>query len=41
MGQKLNKINSPITVKMVQDSCSTHNVPVEYLLGFMQNDSSL
>lgn len=41
MKQKLNKVGSPITVTMVQDSCTTHNVPVEYLLGFMQNDSGL
>lgn len=32
--------NSPVTAKMVADSCkSAKNVPVEYLLGFMQNDS--
>lgn len=31
---------SPVTVKMVTDSCKrAKNVPVEYLLGFMQNDS--
>lgn len=31
---------SPVTAKMVADSCQTSkNVPVEYLLAFMQNDS--
>ena len=30
---------SPVTVDMVQDSCRTTWVPVEYLLAFMQNDS--
>ena len=31
---------SPITAEMVADSCRTaQNVPVEYLLWFMQNDS--
>lgn len=36
---KLWQRNSPVTVEMVADSCKTTNVPVEYLLGFMQNDS--
>lgn len=32
--------NSPVTAKMVADSCqNAKNVPVEYLLWFMQNDS--
>ena len=30
---------SPVTADMVQDSCRATGVPVEYLLGFMQNDS--
>ena len=30
---------SPVTADMVQDSCRSTGVPVEYLLGFMQNDS--
>ena len=34
------KWNSPVTAEMVADSCqNARNVPVEYLLWFMQNDS--
>ena len=35
----LSQRRSPVTVEMVTDSCKTANIPVEYLLGFMQNDS--
>ena len=41
MADKLRQLGSPITVEMVQDSCKKTNVPVEYLLAFMQNDSRL
>ncbi len=41
MANKLQQLWSPITVQMVEDSCKKTNVPVEYLLAFMQNDSRL
>lgn len=41
MAEKLKQLWSPITVEMIQDSCQRTNIPVEYLLAFMQNDSRL
>ena len=37
----LSQWESPVTAEMVADSCKTTNVPVEYLLWFMQNDSKV